>query len=595
MGFLFQNVNQLAGFLINDAGNTPKNVNANGEKADGNNFQAILESVSDKQTVIRESDPEKGTDDIAYLETLLNANFPSVAGVNPLAESGLEIKERAGINADLLTVLVTNQKDSITLNLSGKALAKLAIQTADGNPLEMNNASPDNSYGVSVNLKQMLKANLYGDKPQSANLAQIGIANRISDGPLNGILFDATEDKFVKVSDMLQTLREYPDPIDIEIGDLADGILASDSSDAGNPKLLSSSFKFDLRDLLNAAPQEKVHGILTTAEKSLANVVYNSKNMTVETGLKNSGLHIEFDEIKSPILFDPAQPQIVKGEDSTVSTKLANLPMSETGSNTKPLTNWFVNGSPNPKNGQSDKDQPGLTLAKGKTGPQSAETKNPQVSSKETHKEDKSSTVPAESSAGSTTVSDKQANFGVSAGLPDTVGDDLNLIRDTRPSMPQTSANDDDRIASNIRDIKNAILDAFEQKNGYIKIRLHPENLGEVSIHLLWKEDGLTVHMRADNKESHKILTAGAADLKGNLEAANFRVNEVNVSTQSDWDGKALQNGGQQMAGEHKQSRQQNESMDESISQGSNNWDSDETAEDSANRQKGSNWVDLKA
>jgi flagellar hook-length control protein FliK len=179
--------------------------------------------------------------------------------------------------------------------------------------------------------------------------------------------------------------------------------------------------------------------------------------------------------------------------------------------------------------------------------------------------------------------------------LFDSINGDTDMTLDYQSPISAEMPLEPERLASNIRSMKNAILEAFEQKSGYVKIKLHPENLGEVSVRLLWKENGLSISMKADNKESHKVLAAGVTDLKGSLEAANIRVNEVNVATHSDWDGKSLQNSGQEMAGNNKQSRQQRETSGEPSEKNIEQWDTDNAADDTASRKKANSLVDLTA
>jgi len=122
MGFLFQNVSQLAGFLMNDSGGSSKSIKGNGEKSETADFQSVLESMSNPKSAIQKGDSDQAVDDMAYLSSLLNSSFGAITGLDSKLNRSIEVKERAGINADLLKVLVSNQKDSITLNLSKSAI-----------------------------------------------------------------------------------------------------------------------------------------------------------------------------------------------------------------------------------------------------------------------------------------------------------------------------------------------------------------------------------------------------------------------------------------------------------------------------------------
>ena len=610
MGFLFQSVSQLAGFLMNETRVTSKKINSETEKPDGQNFQSILESMADNNPSACISDSEKGIDDVAYLESLLNANFATINNVNPKLDQRVEIKERAGISADLLSILVSNQKDTITLKLRGAAIAKLGTATSDISHFDFNNNMENNNIGASLNIKQLLQANLFGESLIKDSITNIELEVPSSVEAPDVVIPGSQVEKTVKVSDMLQALRDYPDPIDIEIGDLDDGIIASDSSGNGNTKLLSSSFKFDLRDLLKAVPQEKVQGILTTTEKSLNNIIYDknitmpstrenpaaqidiseiqptvllNKNIGIPVNKEYSAIRIAFDEIKSPVLFDPGTPASSTGNREIANPLNAGKLPSADISDAKPLTESFISESSKPETNLPENKPQALELE----AVIGNEKNQPRLILK-----GMSQKKPA-------LVSEMAPNdkpiLNSSAAFIDSLGDDINLIKESQSPVPSPAPQIDNYKAMNFRAIKNAIMDAFEKNSGYVKIKLHPDNLGEVNIRLLWKENGLTVHMKADNRESHKILTSGAAELKGSLESANFKVFEVNVSTQSDWDGKSHQNSGQQLAGEQKQSRHQRESSNNASGQKTNNWESQNSNDDSTSRQKTNSWVDLKA
>jgi flagellar hook-length control protein FliK len=621
MGFLFQNVSQLAGFLMNDSGSNSKSINGNGEKSETADFQLLLESMSNPKPAIQTGDSDKVVDDMAYLNTLLNSNFGAITGLDSKVNQGIEVKERAGITADLLQVLVSNQKDSITLNLSQSAISKLQSNLIMGEPhnkltgLKMadttSNLNPEKSVGVSFNLKALFNSKLNSDSNAAGSLSGLKIVKADTDPTLPIIIKDInglTPKSDPKISDLFQMLSEYPDPIEMEIGDLQDSIMVPDTVDPANSKLVSSTFKFDLRDLLNAKPQEKVTGILTTSEKPAEKVVQTSntvfnpvKQQIADFPLSNEPtmsfkLDAKPNEIKSPVLFDPPKTNSNSEKRSALANEISKEIISGDDDLTKATLNWPAAKQPNLK-GRSVAVSQSDDLAPNSDPQQFGGRKIQFASFHKNSIQKNNDNQSSNSKSENHTAAVPKSDFDLSSfdGAIKTMSADKVLSQDIKAALSESAQIEQEQVTANVREMKNAILEAFGQKSGLVRMRLQPENLGEISIRLLWKDNGLTVSMKSDNKDSHKILTAGAADLKGHLEAVNLRVNEVNVSTQSDWDGKSLHASGQELAGDHKQSRQQRETSNESLAKRPGQWESEETSRDSAKNQRANGWVDLTA
>jgi hypothetical protein len=614
MGFLFQNVSQLAGFLMNDSGGSSKSIKGNGEKSETADFQSVLESMSNPKSAIQKGDSDQAVDDMAYLSSLLNSSFGAITGLDSKLNQSIEVKERAGINADLLKVLVSNQKDSITLNLSKSAISKLQDNLVMGDAQSQLTSSMlnlENRVGVSFNLKALLNSKPVVDSNLAGNLSGLSIVKDTTDTTIPIItndIYGLAHKSEPKISDLFQMLSEYPDPIDIEIGDLQDSIMVPDTVNPANSKLLSSTFKFDLRDLLNAKPQDKVAGILTTSEKpvgkpvQIPNTVVNlEKSPIADFPLSNStagGFSLDpvLNDIKSPVLFDP--PMDVSRQENSGFSVTATLKENKTGDDAyiKPILSWPAANQRNLKGRSGANAQ--LDDSATKPDTQSSSGRKIQFASfhKNTGQKNGDNQTPnSKSDIQPASVKGGISDLPVSAEPLETINADNPLTQNFDATLPDSAQLEQEQVAANVREMKNAILEAFGQKNGLVRMKLQPENLGEISIRLLWKDNGLTVSMKAENKESHKILTAGAADLKGHLEAVNLRVNEVNVSTQSDWDGKSLNTNGQELAGDQKQSRQQRESSNDSLAKRPGQWESDESSKDSTNKQKANSWVDLTA
>jgi flagellar hook-length control protein FliK len=621
MEFIPQNISQLLGLISNTTQGVSKNngVPITGEE-DSADFKSILlfaanTSLESQTGADLGSLPfEKGIPAADSRNQLAMLQIPSLIRsikpetVLPLGNGQfrVEVKERVSFNSQILKILLSNSKDRIELKVPEAAIWKLSndltvekkvddvysgdfdVKILDSeSPIPIQDLAPsqkaiDTVERVTPKAAVSFDLNSIFARPENtvekpANLENvIPVEIKLSDGNI--------QQKSVKISSLFELLKEYPDPITIEISNIDESIVSSKANQvASRPDATCAKFAFDLKSLVkldnNSAAQ--VDGVLT---------VEQGKAHPAQT-------------IQNPDSEKPATPDLIVSQKHALIT--SNEPISAQFACSKPLlkqTQEFVKIEiPKMESGKLEPlpsktaDIGSMEIKSNKYEPISfnkhaitekasfvserigefSESVN-KIENKNTLSAAKNSfivnsIVKNKIEASKPAYYQPQPKFDeqaeVAAQLP---SDELNLQSETselkrkivskqviikqarlfdrvklavapdqignKPVFngPRIFDIADKRIV-NIEDIKSAILQAGAKNINSLKIRLQPDHLGDVNIKLSWKGDTLFVILKTGSDEAGKILSSGISDLKGGLENASYKIQNISVIVDKDF------------------------------------------------------------
>ncbi len=541
MGFIFNNIAQLANHLVNESESKAQPKNSVHESSDNIlDFASVLGSAQSghksKTTTNGQSqvDPE------------------------------FETKERIEIPASIVKAAISNNKDKLTILISAEQLSGLL---AKFNLSQFRQVIPDSKNRV-VSGEAILNM-LPGGEPLKLSFNPSDLfdaAGKINVGSIPVELegAGASSETKIDVKELMNLIGEFPDPIEMEISESfsADELSSEFSTSNDNGKgliesfdtpVLKSSFTFDLKEIaknLDNKVQTTINGILTQSQK--AGHIDNSA-ATIAL-MKNSG---NFEDIFSlPTKFE---------KPSAIPAKMANTIWSDMSN---PTSNVSIFGSDNTGDLNSSRIKNNQqfdhfvkqvnTIFKESLAPESAKSVGKQFIQSFGKDIFKNNGIQIQDSPKVSSVS------GIAVKAPEkTIGDknimspaeaksdsfrsalDSNRVHSTeeihddannillKPEM-LFAKNSSNKILSspkiiNAETIKSAILHAASNNLTSLKLRLHPESLGNIDIRMIWKNDAVSISIKADTTEAARIMTSNLADLKSGLENANFKISEISV------------------------------------------------------------------
>ncbi len=92
-------------------------------------------------------------------------------------------------------------------------------------------------------------------------------------------------------------------------------------------------------------------------------------------------------------------------------------------------------------------------------------------------------------------------------------------------------------VATNVEKIKSAILQSLGKRIDTLKIKLRPAHLGEITIKMTYKDDGLSVALKTENREAANQLGRYLPELKSELAGANLKISEISLVSDGKRDG----------------------------------------------------------
>lgn len=128
-----------------------------------------------------------------------------------------------------------------------------------------------------------------------------------------------------------------------------------------------------------------------------------------------------------------------------------------------------------------------------------------------------------------------------------------------------TSSSGTEIWARNSQEIISGAQTLIREKGGEVRVKLHPEGLGEVQLKVLLENGRVNVEMLAESVEARKMIESNLPDLKNNLSAQNIQVDLLKVDdlARSSSDSQT-----QSHSQSHSNSHSQSQSYSESRNQG---------------------------
>jgi flagellar hook-length control protein FliK len=536
MSFPFQNISQSANLpsVKSDSGKL-NSVVSNIEDKGSIDFDSILGDALNSSTISKDQnqDPIVLSSNLnrihSFPATIKNENFSlsnnllmtsNQAKPNPR----VEIKDRATIDSQVLKFLLSNQKDTITIDVPNSTAMFLQSEPIANKPFTLDNnkySDPDEMFTnvTSIADKQMAFPADSDNKHLSLTLKLSDLFSSQLDGqkPIPAAISDQSgleKHGLVNATKLMSLLKDYPDPILVEISDI-NNIISAQCEAKSNllPSAEKTSFSFDLRDLVKVPEQNsktQINGVLKSVEKpSISTAVIevkpseNAAKLWVEFPEPNNDLtsgHLDILAQSKSILVDKADTRNSEPDSNNDTTKQASSEGNETVNPAKP---------------------------------------------KECVQSDR-------------TPMAEKANPDNIISIPDKI-----VIKND--SIPRPTADLQSRtemMTARIEDIKSAIAAAIEKQMSSVKIRLQPESLGSVNVKITWKNNDLSVGLITENKDTATLLNSNLAELKVGLENANLKIRDINVTIDDSHQNGNSNSGQNHSGGSHNNARHEHRNTD---------------------------------
>jgi hypothetical protein len=512
MGYFFQSVTDLAGFLINQSEASETGRSASSPADSGfSDFESAIKAASIRLgkdvTGIENTSKRFGTHDAGMAETGEKTNY--------------ETQEPMALDYRTVRLLLSKSDSMISMEISSDDLALLLNKQMAGKP-------------VSPRMLELLNPNQYQAKHRinflPANLLSPGDSHKIPVRlEIPGL---SAQSKYVNISDLISIMKDYPDPLRMEISiPLEDdpGQSLKSSIQEANLKL-KAAFAFDLRQVLHAENRSDnvVRGLLMLSGKQYPP---NINRDTIEgwlpleqvasDDLRGSALTGNFKEsaalpwleasataekavdlLKSPlILRRSALSTLGVGSGIHAYRKISNPAGDQTLNN--PLER-IVDHSP-------DFDEPGDSRSRGRLQANDFNYRLFDLSS--SSKNILRGTIQGK---GTDVIGESISSYAAGEGITsETPG-----IKMTEPYL---------RPILDLNELRSGMLYAARKNLTRVTMKLYPEKFGKVSVRLFWRGDLLSADLRATHAEAAKILGASTSELKSGLENAGLKVENINV------------------------------------------------------------------
>jgi len=519
MGHFFQNVGQMAGFFLNEAG-IDKPQKENKQTAGTLPFESVLQSL-------RGAKPENITD-------LPNNNSSTAVDFIESKESEIELKEKIDLSSEVLKLCISKSKNTVTLEIP----PEISSQITDGLLAPQVNRKAGWSFnGNLAEIKQSLARPLDNNsaiykisfKPADLLATEATMNNRMAQATISNPISAGIPHQ-VEISTLIQLVSEYPEPIrlDVEILPEIEGEIDKALPVLPKNSGVKSSFKFDLRNLFengSAKDSGLTEGIRTITGKNISKIEpantglksiksvqaaeFNNQIFNIDKGQSITG-HSNFNKIIQNN-GNAAEPKLDFGAIFQMNKKTADYFLNSNNKNSLKENN-------NARRNNNDKVITMTLSEKQKAG--AGESK--------TNAKDNSSAL-SKISAGSEPVSENMplSKDGVKISSELTAANPNNTIT-AESKLPETAISMA-RAIENIEEIKSNILKTSKMGRTTVKMRLHPENLGDMRIKLTWNAGKLLVDFNVETRKAGEVVSALLPELKASLEERNLKINNINL------------------------------------------------------------------
>ncbi len=520
MGYLFQNITDLADFLLSRPETSRTGRNASSPVESGFfDFESALKAMS-----------FRFGNDIAGIENTPEHSVTPGAGETRAGEKmGYETAEPAVLSYRTVELLLSKSDDRVSMEISPDDLAlllnKKAISALAGG---IHRTETSNDAGLPRFLEPL--NSLKYQAKHRITFAPVNLSDNIYpvDGqkiPVNvetpGL---SSQPEYVSISELVSLIKGYPDPVKMEVSIPLENDPSPDlkaSMQDSNMKL-KAAFAFDLRQLfqMENTSDNAIRGLLMfSGKQNMANVIHDTINGSLlpESAVAdnahgishNSTLTDNFNGSIAPPWHDPMD--LLRYPLISHRSYLFGFG-AVLGRISNPIGRQTLN---DPAKGMtyipSEFDNPNNPENPGRLDSRTLNTKLSDVPS------------------GSKNI----FNSAVQGKGADIIGESILSYARGETSVSKTPAIEMTeprlRPVLNLNELGSGILYAARRNLTQVTLKLYPEKLGTVSVRLFWRGDLLSADMKAANVEAAKILSAGLTELKSGLERASLKVENLNV------------------------------------------------------------------
>lgn len=512
MGYFFQNITDLAGFLISQSEDSQTGRSASSPAESG---------FSDFESAIRMASVRLGKD-VTGFENISKRFGTDDAGVTEAGEkTNYETHEPMVLDHRTVSLLLSKSDSMISMEISSDDLALLLNKQISGKPVPPRTLEPPNP-------------DLYQAKHRinflPANLLSPGDSHKIPVKlEIPGL---SGQTKYVNISDLTSLIEDYPDPLRMEISiSLEDdpGQSLKSSIQETNPRL-KAAFAFDLRQIFHTenTGANAVRGLLKLSGKQYPasinrNTIGNwlTPEQAVSDDLRGSAQTGNFKE-------SAALPWMEASATTEKAVDLLNSPLILRRS----VLSTLVNGT-------------GMQAYRKKSNPTGDQTLSDPLRRITNHSTSHDEPGNSRNSRAPQAKDNNYRLFDFPSGsknilsgtmqgkAADVIGESISsyagregIISGT-PAIEMTESHL--RPILDLNELRSGILFAARKNLTRVTLKLYPEKFGEVSIRLFWRGDLLSADLRATHAEAAKILGASISELKSGLENAGLKVENINV------------------------------------------------------------------
>ncbi|UCE67778.1 MAG: flagellar hook-length control protein FliK [Candidatus Zixiibacteriota bacterium] len=476
MGYLFQNIGQLAGFFVNQGENRyPEKPAAPVSEI---SFESILDSFAGRFKSKLSDMPENG---------YLNGN--------------VEYVEKTFLNEEELKALIEKQGNIVTLEISSEEISRYL----DDSSLPAINKKYGSAVIPADSAGDTIKLAINGSSRSTYRIS-FNAADIFDKAYLAVDLTDAGGQKttqLINITKLICLINEYPEPVQTEIE------IMPEIDKAKSLNEFRSTFKFDLRNLFGTSdikPSRSIEGLISVTSSQL------SKNTAVSS-------YNNKESLPKTSIFDTNDPQ--QGDMSYKASNLEGLFLL----NHRTSISLLDLKNQTSLRGNINRHSEGIVV------PESLnEIEGAGAGEVRSEKNDNPSAL-SKISVGSNGVSETlSAKYKYNNGSLDGITDQYELLRNaTIKNSPQDIKEMPVKNFENIENIKASIISAIEHGRSTVRMRLHPPDLGTLHIKLQWRAGTLVTEFRVENAKAGEVVSAILPELKASLEEANLKFTDFDV------------------------------------------------------------------
>jgi len=496
MGYLFSNVNQLAGFFLGqtESARTP----APSQAASGSepiDFESLLKAISKglnpesfhDLTLFGQTNTARqneilsgglaGLTENNLANTLLNSpeTFAQFAGMP--SSDGVVSSESALMDSKLIEVYLARSGGTTTLEINS------------GDNIQSENTA--GSYETGKLFVQPIAGSVLGSLSGQSSLSNnVRISFSTAEflakfnSPDNNINVDISapgqtvKAEQVDLSSLISIIKNCPDPVKVEVPVIQTDIAENSVLSKPAYPRLQSNFIFDLRQAVEfpeSSPQREIEGVLTLSGVNPAKELRTSRedNFRADQRSTDQPRVINANTQTNVVSTGDTEPNTTTGNSQNKQFTLENI-LAESNrpqSDERHQTASQLQGSPKAITSQERPDIAGLSLLS------------------------------------------KDRAFA------------NGLVNNTQ-SNPQRQ----DAPVLQLDELKSAMLYAIKRDLSTIRLKLQPEELGSVDIKLSIRDGILAADMKVNNIHAARALNSGINELRAGLEQYNLKVHDINIT-----------------------------------------------------------------